>query len=124
MPLEISKEDRALLTRLEEDMWREETRFDIRFMERALAPDFFEFGRSGRTYTRKQSLAVPRQPTEAVLPLPNLMIRLIDEDTAQITYDSAVTYDGIVEHGHRSSIWSRTPDGWVMRFHQGTPYAP
>ena len=124
MTLEISKEDRAVLTRLEEDMWREETRFDIQFMERTLASDFFEYGRSGRTYTREQSLAVPRQPTDAVLPLPNLRVRLINEDTAQLTYDSAVTYDGIVEHGHRSSIWSRTPDGWVMRFHQGTPYVP
>jgi len=28
-------------------MWREETRFDKAFMERALAPDFFEFGRLG-----------------------------------------------------------------------------
>jgi hypothetical protein len=122
MALEISKEDHAALSRLEEDMWREETRFDMHFMERTLARDFFEFGRSGRTYTREQSLAVPRQPTEAIFPLPNLRIRLIDEDTAQITYDSAVTYDGIVEHGHRSSIWSRTSHGWVMRFHQGTPY--
>ncbi len=49
MTLEISKEDRAALTRLEEDMWREETRFDIQFMERTLASDFFEYGRSGRT---------------------------------------------------------------------------
>ena len=124
MALAISNEDRATLTRLEEAMWREETRFDMQFMERTLAPDFLEYGRSGRTYTRAQSLAVPRQTTDAVLPLPNLRIRLIDEHTAQVTYDSAVTYDGMVEHGHRSSIWSRTPFGWVMRFHQGTPYVP
>ena len=42
--------------------------------------------------------------------------------TAQITYDSEVTYDGIVERAHRSSIWSRTAHGWIMRFHQGTPF--
>jgi hypothetical protein len=124
MLLELSEDDRVTLTQLEEGMWREETRFDMQFMERALAPDFFEYGRSGRTYTRQQSMAVPRQPTDAILPLPNLKIRLIDEDTAQLTYDSAVTYDGIVEHAHRSSIWSRTSSGWIMRFHQGTPYVP
>ena len=124
MPLEISDEDRATLMRLEENLWREETRFDMRFMERVLAPDFFEYGRSGRVYTREQSLACPRQPTDAALPLPNLKIRLINEVTAQVTYDSAITNDGIVEHGHRSSIWSRTPEGWILRFHQGTPYVP
>ena len=105
-------------------MWREETRFDMAFMEKHLALDFFEYGRSGRTYTREQSLAVPRQEINAVLPLPNLSIRTVGTDTAQVTYFSAVTYDGVVEHARRSSIWSRTPQGWVMRFHQGTPYEP
>lgn len=124
MPLEPTEVDRRALTRLEEAMWREESRFDPAFMERHLAPDFFEFGRSGRTYTRAQSLAVPRQPTDAVLPLPNLCIRLLDADTAHVTYFSAVTCDGVVEHARRSSIWSRTPQGWLLRFHQGTPYEP
>ncbi len=124
MPLLLSDEDRAALTRLEENMWREETRFDMQFMEQALAPDFFEFGRSGRTYTREQSLAAPREPIDAVLPLPNLTIRLLDQDIAQVTYNSVVTYGGVIQHGRRSSIWSRTSVGWVMRFHQGTPYQP
>ena len=67
---------------------------------------------------------MPRELIEAVLPLPNMKIRLIDKDTAQLTYDSAATYDGAVEYAHRSSIWSRTSSGWVMHFHQGTPYVP
>jgi hypothetical protein len=121
---EPTVDDRSELTLLEESMWREDTRFDMTFMERHLAQDFFEFGRSGRTYTRAQSLAVPRQATNAVLPLPNLSIRMLNQDTAHLTYFSAVTYGGVVEHGRRSSIWSRTADGWVMRFHQGTPYHP
>jgi hypothetical protein len=45
MASELSEEDRTALMRLKEAMWREETRFDKAFMERALAPDFFEFGR-------------------------------------------------------------------------------
>lgn len=122
--LRLADEDILELTRLEEAMWREETRFDMAFMERHLAPDFFEYGRSGRTYTREQSLAVPRGEVQAKLPLPGLSIRPIDVDTVQITYCSAVTYDGVTEHGRRSSLWSRGPNGWVMRFHQGTPHEP
>ena len=124
MSSEPSVDDRCELTLLEESMWREDTRFDMNFMERHLAQDFFEFGRSGKTYTRAQSLAVPRQPTNAVLPLPNLSIRMLNQDTAHLTYFSAVTYDGVIEHGRRSSIWSRTAHRWVIRFHQGTPYQP
>lgn len=120
--LTLSDEDRQVLTRLEESMWRAETRFDRQFMEQAFAPDFFEYGRSGRTYTREQLFAMLPAPIDAMLPLPNLTIRLLDENTAHVTYNSAVTYDGVVEYGRRSSIWSRTENGWVMRFHQGTPY--
>ena len=120
----LSEDDSLELTRLEESMWREETRFDAEFMEGHLAADFCEYGCSGRVYSRAQSLAVPKQPIEAVLPLRDLNIRLLSDDTVQITYNSAVTFGGIVEHARRSSIWSRSEDRWVMRFHQGTPYVP
>jgi hypothetical protein len=123
MASELSEEDCSALTRLEEAMWREETRFDKAFMERALAPDFFEFGRSGRTYTRQQILDFPREPIDAQLPLEDFRVRLLDANTAQVTYNSKVRNQGVVEFGRRSSIWSRSGDTWVLRFHQGTPYA-
>jgi len=122
MTLQLTQADRALLQRLEEDLWREETRFDSPYMEQLLAEDFFEIGRSGRVYRRVDTLAVPRQPIEAVLPLPDFDARLLTEDMAQVTYNSAVTYDGVLQKGRRSSIWSRASNGWVIRFHQGTPY--
>jgi hypothetical protein len=120
----LSDSDRAQLTQLEESMWRAATRFDLAFMEKTLAPDFFEFGRSGRVWSRDQILDMAGRTIEAALPLPNLRIRLLDADTAHVTYDSAVVYDGAVEHAHRSSIWSRRSNGWVLRFHQGTPFRP
>jgi hypothetical protein len=90
-------------------------------MNEIIAPDFFEFGRSGRVYQRVDTLAVPPQPIDAVFPLPDFKARLLDQNVAQVTYNSAVTYDGVVLYARRSSIWSRTPNGWVLRFHQGTP---
>lgn len=123
-PPVLSDADRAQLVRLEECLWRSETRFDLAFMEQTLAPDFFEFGRSGRVWSHEQILDMAGRTIDATLPLPNLRIRLLDADTAHVTYDSAVTYDGTIEHAHRSSIWSRTADGWVLRFHQGTPFRP
>jgi hypothetical protein len=122
MPNELSDEDRRVLTRLEEAMWREETRFDRAFMEGALASDFFEFGRSGGTYTRQQILDLPQEPIDAQLPLQDLQLRLLGANTAQVTYNSVVRYRDVVEFGRRSSIWSKSEDSWVLRFHQGTPY--
>ena len=51
--MELSDLDRETLERLEEELWREETRFDMQRMEEVLAADFFEFGRSGRFYRRE-----------------------------------------------------------------------
>jgi hypothetical protein len=119
---QLSDADRATLTALEEELWREETRFDRKRMTEVIAPDFVEFGRSGRTYDRETCLAFERKPIDAVLPLPNFNIRLISPDVALVTYDSAVTYSGVVQHAHRSSLWSRSEHGWQLRFHQGTPY--
>jgi hypothetical protein len=124
MLLLLDEEDRIILTRLEEDMWREVTRCDRTFQEQRFAADFFEFGRSGRVYTRDRIILLESQPIHAVLPLPNLTIRLLDRHTAQVTYNSQVEYGNVVEYARRSSIWSRTESGWVMRFHQGTPYQP
>ena len=122
MTLTLSDEDRKVLQLLEEELWREETRFDISFMEQVLAEDFFEFGRSGRVYNRDEILAAPRQSLDAVLPLPDFDVRLLTEDVALVTYNSVITYDSVLEKGRRSSIWSRTSTGWTIRFHQGTPY--
>jgi len=120
----LSQEDRLKLTRLEEAMWRPDTRFNLAFQEAHFAQDFVEFGRSGRLYSRAQIISTDAHPIEATLPLQELNIRQLDHDTVQLTYNSEVIYDGVREHARRSSIWSRTPSGWVMRFHQGTPYNP
>lgn len=123
-PSSLSDADRAELTRLEEAMWRSETRFDRSFQERHFASDFAEFGRSGRVYCREEVIRSDYSPIRAKLPLPALAFRVLDEDTVQLTYDSEAIYDGEVEHAHRSSIWSRSRSGWIMRFHQGTPFYP
>lgn len=122
--MQISREDQETLERLEEELWREETRFDTQRMNELIAHDFFEFGRSGRVYQRQDTLAAAPPTRDIVLPLSEFHIRLLDENIAQVTYNSAFRYDGVVEHARRSSIWSRTTRGWVLRFHQGTPFQP
>ena len=118
--MELSTQDREDLRLLEEGLWRVETRFDSRWMDEVLAPNFFEFGRSGRVYGRQDTLDTEAQPIDARLPLTDFRARLLASDLAQVTYVSAVTYGGVEELANRSSIWSRTQHGWQLRFHQGT----
>ena len=120
--IDLSEEEREALRELEEELWREETRFDQHRMREVIAEDFLEFGRSGRIYRREDTLAIARQPIDAMIPLPDFEARLLTPDVAQVTYNSAVTYDGVVYHARRSSIWSRAGTGWQLRFHQGTPF--
>ena len=107
----LSAEDHAQLTRLEESMWIEASRFNEVFMQNALASDFFEFGKSGKMHTRDAVLRTVRRAINNTLPLRDLEIRLLDENTAQITYISETgSGDGRLL-ARRSSIWSKTSRG-------------
>lgn len=119
--MQLAPEDIDQLQQLEESLWRSETRFDFDFMDQTLAPDFFEFGRSGRTYCRDETLSVPPQVINAALPLQEFDVCLIDTNVALVTYRSEVTYGDEIEYGRRSSLWSKFATGWKLRFHQGTP---
>lgn len=105
---------------LEESLWRAETRFDRDYLERVLHPDFFEFGRSGRTWTRAQTTAMESGEIDAVLPLPDFAVSQLGDDAILVTYRSIVGHEEL-DYANRSSIWVRDGDAWRLRFHQGTP---
>lgn len=114
--------DRAALIALEQAMWRASTRFDPDFMERHLAPEFFEFGRSGRVWSRAAIIAMAAEPIDATLS--QLTLHPLDADAVLVTYDSALRSGGALEHAYRSSLWTRRDGRWQLRFHQGTPFTP
>ena len=57
----VGAADVTELQRLEESLWRAETRFDNSYMDAVLAGDFTEFGRYGRTYSRLDILGATGQ---------------------------------------------------------------
>lgn len=57
--------------------------------------------RSWRVCTRDQIIRLDSQQIHAVLPLLNLAVCLLDENTAQATDNSQVEYDDIIEYGRR-----------------------
>jgi ribonuclease HI len=74
------------LARLEESLWGTETRHDRAYMERVLDPASVEFGRSGRVYTRDDSLNVEADSMQAKLPLNGFAVHEISDAVALVTY--------------------------------------
>jgi len=118
----LNSSELATLQRLVEDLWVQDTRFDRSYMEEVFAEEFYEFGRSGRIYSREETLSHESVAIAASLPLEDFKAQMVSDTVALVTYNSAVTYDGEVEKGRRSSLWVRSGTTWKLRFHQGTPY--
>ena len=118
--MKLSDIDLKNLKELEESLWKSETRFDLAHQEKVFAPDFFEFGRSGRTYTREQMVRSTSLPINAKMPLQNFKIHPLDAFHVLVTYISEVQHEEL-EKANRCSVWSKTENGWQLRFHQGTP---
>lgn len=108
-----------LFRKLEESLWIEETRFDYNYMNSILTHDFFEFGRSGRVYTRDETLSHEYQEILAKIPLENFKLYNISNTVKQVTYVSEVGKEKL--RANRSSIWALEGEKWKLKFHQGTP---
>ena len=116
----LSSADAAEIERLEETLWRADTRYDPVHMEAVLHSDFHEFGRSGRRYTRDQCIAITSGGFSADLPLTGFSAALVAPGVVLATYLGVVHYD-TTEVSNRSSLWVSDGLGWRLRFHQGTP---
>lgn len=87
-------------------------------MELLLHPEFVEFGRSGRGYTRSDILRMFADTVLPAIEYREVELALLAENVALLTYVSADA-DGNPQT-LRSSVWVRTDLGWQIRFHQGT----
>ena len=110
---------------LETELHLESTRRDASRMAILLHPDFEEFGRSGRRYSRAEVLsefASASSELPAVISQGFALTRF-NEKFALLTYVSAHLDSSGRPYRHtlRSSLWVLTSAGWQMRFHQGTP---
>jgi hypothetical protein len=88
-----------------------------------LHPDFHEFGASGRHWDRASviaDLAATTDPGTARIVASGMRGVQLAPGLIQLTYDTA--HNG--RHVHRSSLWRRTERGWLLFFHQGTPFTP
>jgi hypothetical protein len=87
-----------------------------------LTEDFFEYGASGRVWTRDQMLDL--LATEAYAPpvVEDFACHRIADSAVLVTYRSVRSNaeTGQRETTLRSSLWTQRGGKWRVRFHQGT----
>ena len=109
---------------LEVALHQTDIRADVVRLSELLHPCFRELGRSGREYSRDETLIeLAGGLQEHKIWSQDYRLEQLTADLALLTYRSAyVTTSGLVErHALRASLWQLTGAGWQMRFHQGTP---
>ena len=114
----VSIEVREKLISLEKTLWVSETRYDKLYLNNILDRDFFEFGKSGKTYDRHEILDSEYTDIDVVLMFNEGSIHVIEETVVLITYISMDRSDNTT--CNRSSIWKNEFDEWKLYFHQGT----
>ena len=95
-------------------------------LEQLLHPDFYEVGRSGRTYDRTTVIDhLAAQESQPIMESGAFALSELAPSVALLTYRSAFADPerGLSYHALRASVWVKTSSGWQMRYHQGTAAA-
>ncbi|MCJ2228840.1 ribonuclease H [Providencia rettgeri] len=84
---------------------------------------FFEFGRSGGTTNKTNTLSVLVDEQPITIYSEDYHCTLLSNNTLLMTYTSFERQQNIkIKLTHRSSIWLKnSKNQWQLRFHQGTP---
>lgn len=89
--------------------------------EQLLVGDFWEVGASGKIYDRDFVLATLEErrinPREEAWSTFDFNLRKIEENHFLVTY----SLQQPTRLTRRATLWRRTPAGWKMIYHQGTP---
>jgi len=99
-------------------------RCSVEKLEELLHDQFFEFGRSGRSWDKAQILkSLPAEQSSSTLHAQNFELDVLSSDIALLRYQSYELNEKgeSSRHSNRSSLWQHTDTGWQLRFHQGTP---
>jgi len=114
----------TMLRELEVSLQQPEVRRDLQRLGALLHEEYLEFGRSGRLYGKADVLAaISDVRTFPCLWSQDFTLRRLANDVALLTYRSACLGEAgtLKDPTLRASIWQRSPYGWQISFHQGTP---
>ncbi len=95
-------------------------------LEQLLHPEFYEVGRSGRTYDRETVITfLAEKESQPIVVSQGFVVSVLSPGAALLTYRSAHAEQSerLANHTLRSSVWLKEGARWQLRYHQGTPAA-
>jgi hypothetical protein len=108
------------IRRLEERLLDPRVRASRDELARLLAPEFVEFGSSGRVFDRDAVIAALAGEPDVAFALSDLHVRELAAGVVLATYRVTAGRDA-PQSSLRSSLWVRRAKRWQILFHQGTP---
>jgi hypothetical protein len=108
---------------LEERLLAPEVRGSGHELDVLLAPDFIEFGSSGRTFDKADVIRYLEKEGPVEGTIEKFAVTELGPDVVLATYrivSRSRSGAGGPRASLRSSIWVRKDGGWQLRFHQGT----
>ncbi|MEO1241651.1 MAG: DUF4440 domain-containing protein [Pseudomonadota bacterium] len=117
MSIKTTNELRVTLLNLEKKLLTPAIRRNAKAASALLDDDFYEIGKSGKTFSKEQILRLmaDEDSTEISWTIDDFEIRRLAPTIILVTYK-------IRENASlRSSVWRNDDKEWKMVFHQGTP---
>ena len=117
--------DYTFLFDLEKQLHSFSSRSNEQKIATLLGQNFFEFGSSGKIWSREDILErLPTEDQSVQIESEDYKATPLADDVVLVTYVSKrVSADAPTTEFLRSSVWRKNPNGWQMEFHQGTPKA-
>ena len=110
---------KAEIKKLEEKLLSNEVRNSEEELNKLLADDFLEYGKSGDVYTKKNVIEdLLQEENKITITLLDFEVKLLAENVILALYKTKTSNNKVVL---RSSIWKKHITlGWQIIFHQGT----
>ncbi|MCD9008145.1 nuclear transport factor 2 family protein [Luteimonas sp. XNQY3] len=110
----------ATVMDLEAELLQPTTRANTRRLAVLLAGNFLEVGAAGQSFGKAEVLARLPHETGVGFTTTAMQAYLLAPTVVLVTYLAQRTCEGVTTHCKRSSLWVKNPEGWQMRYHQGT----
>lgn len=119
----MTNDQLAMFYDLESSLHRRATRNSRERVSAIVADDFFEFGKSGGTFNKQDTLdGLGREIGDLQIEVRDFAARELSPEVVLVTYTAVMldVEDTITVATNRSSVWVLKNDRWQMTFHQGT----
>ena len=112
-----------IIRELEVELLHPDVRKSTTRLNELLSEDFFEFGSTGKSYSKQDVIRLLKKAKEAKFTISDFKIKVLSPDVVLATY--SIEKEDLESSGKswslRSSLWQNHNGNWQIIFHQGTP---